>query len=467
MNKLFNDKRLKYGTYSTVVALVVIGILIAVNLVVSEFDYKFDLTGEEIFSLSDETKEVLNNVNEDITIYTLFNTKNNDNVVSMADEVLEQYRQNNKHIRVENKDLYLYPDFAGQYSTEDNPVSANGMIVQKGERYKVISYNEYLYNNAYLNVESLVTSAIQYVCMTENPVIYYVTGHNEEDYNNFTSVLSGLKSVNYELEGISLLDKDIPEDCTALMITDCARDYSENEAQKVKDYLANDGRALFVISEVSKADKPNLASIVSNYGVELSDSFIIEGDESAYYQYPFALLPNVENHDVNSNLLRGGYRVWAYSAKAITEVDIKKQGLVIEPLLTTTNKSFIKADGNQSFNQETGDPQGPFNVAVAVTDSTYTDTSHTTKAVVCSSAAMLYPDVDSYVSGANSGFILGAVNWLNDDDSSLYIAPKSLQSESTLIDNAQRNKIMLLSVYVLPGILFILGAVVWVRRRNK
>lgn len=467
MNKLFNDKRLKYGTYSTVVALVVIGILIAVNLVVSEFDYKFDLTGEEIFSLSDETKEVLNIVNEDITIYTLFNTKNNDNVVSMADEVLEQYQQNSKHIKVENKDLYLYPDFAGQYSTEDNPVSANGMIVQKGDRYKVISYNEYLYNNAYLNVESLVTSAIQYVCMTENPVIYYVTGHNEEDYNNFTSVTAGLNSVNYEMEGISLLDNNIPEDCTALMITDCARDYSEEEAQKVKDYLANDGRAIFVISEVNKTDKPNLAGIVSNYGVELSESFIIEGDESAYYQYPFALLPNVESHDVNSSLLRGGYRVWAYSAKAITEVDIKKQGLVIEPLLTTTNKSFIKADGNQSFNQEAGDPQGPYNVAVAVTDSTYTDTSHTTKVVVLSSAAMLYPDFDSYVSGANSSFILGAVNWLNDDDSSLYIAPKSLQSESTLIDNAQRNKIMLLSVYIMPGVLFVLGAVVWVRRRNK
>ena len=72
MNKLFNDKRLKYGAYSVVVTIIFIAILIVVNLIIGQFNRTFDFTEEEIFSLSDETKSVLDNINTDINIYTLF-----------------------------------------------------------------------------------------------------------------------------------------------------------------------------------------------------------------------------------------------------------------------------------------------------------------------------------------------------------------------------------------------------------
>ena len=54
MKKIFNDKRFKYGTYSTVITLVILAILVAVNLVAGEFDYKIDLSEDSVFSLSDE-----------------------------------------------------------------------------------------------------------------------------------------------------------------------------------------------------------------------------------------------------------------------------------------------------------------------------------------------------------------------------------------------------------------------------
>lgn len=49
MKKIFNDKRFKYGTYSTVITLVILAILVAVNLVAGEFDYKIDLSEDSVF----------------------------------------------------------------------------------------------------------------------------------------------------------------------------------------------------------------------------------------------------------------------------------------------------------------------------------------------------------------------------------------------------------------------------------
>ena len=72
MNKVFNDKRLKYGTYSIVVTLIFIAILVVINLIIGQFNKSFDFTKDDIFSLSDETKSVLDNVDTGINIYTLF-----------------------------------------------------------------------------------------------------------------------------------------------------------------------------------------------------------------------------------------------------------------------------------------------------------------------------------------------------------------------------------------------------------
>lgn len=467
MNKLFNDKRLKYGTYSTVVALVVIGIFIAINLVVGQFDYKFDLTTTDMFSLSEESKAVLDDVNEEVTIYTLFQTNNNDSIVKRADEVIKQYQQYNRNINIVNKDLYLYPDFASQYSSEAGVVSTNDMIVVKGNKYKIISYNDYLYHDSFLNVESLVTSAVQYVNMSVDPKIYYITGHGESDYTGLTSLTEQLGTANYKIENLNLLDSDIPSDCTMLMLTPSFRDYSAEEAQKVSDYLANDGRAIFALSDITATTHPNLFGIITNYGVELSDRYVLEGNEANYMLYNFALAPNMQSHSINNLLIERGYRVLSYGSQAISELELKRQGLVIEPLLTTTDKSFMKAEGNESNQQEAGDISGPFNVAVAITDSTYTDTSHTTKVIILGSYLMLDPSTDELVNYANSSFVLNAINWLNDEESSIYIAPKSLSGESIIMDASQTTFINILSCGILPAVLFIIGFIVWLKRRNK
>ena len=466
MKKIFSDKRFKYGTYSTVITLVILAILVAVNLVAGEFDYKIDLSENSVFSLSDETRQILDQTDEEINIYTLFSTKDSDAVVGRVEQVLDQYRLADRKINIENKDLYLYPDFAGSYTTDETTVSQNSIIVESGEKYKVISYSDYYDDSGNLSIEENITSAIQYVTNEANPVIYFITGHGEMDHTQFSGISQELRLNNYSAESLNLLESDIPEDCTMLFITPCTKDYSAEEAQKVKDYLTNDGRAIIFITSLTEDRFPNLCSVMADYGVEPVSGYVMESNESNYIMYPVAVMPTAQQHEITNNIISNGYNLLAYMSQALKETDLQRQGLVIEPLITTSDTSFVKSGGGQSMNKEVGDESGPFDLAYAITDSSYTDTKHTTKVVVSGCFYMLLSDYDSLVNGSGATFVMDSVKWLDEGSSSISIRSKSLTGETLVIDDGDKTKIQVVSWAVIPGVLFLAGFGVWLKRRN-
>lgn len=473
MKKLLNDKRLKYGTYSTAITIITIAILILINLVVGQFNRTFDLTKESIYSLSEETKEVLENIENDINIYTLFSTGYSDGVLNKVEQVISEYSQYSSKIKVSNVDLYLHPDFTKKYANENNSVEVNSIIVEMGDKYRVINYSDYYIQSdssslEKLSIESNLTSAVQFVNMETSPKIYFIIGHDETDFNHFTTLVDSLKISNYDMDSLNLIDNEIPSDCTALVITPGARDFTKEEAEKVKSYLADDGRAFFLIGGSDSNNFKNLMSIINAYGVSLANGYVLEGQQDKYYRYPYAVFPSIEEHKVNSVLLNKEYMTYAVASQAVTELEVKKQGLIIEPLLTTTDSSYIKAEGNSSPNKEANDIEGPFNIAAAVTDNSYSDKSHSTKIVVCGlSYYFIDPDYDSMVVNGNSTFVVSALNWLNDKSRGVSIAPKTISGDAVLIDESSANTVKIVGWALIPGSLFLAGFIIWLIRRNK
>ena len=156
------------------------------------------------------------------------------------------------------------------------------------------------------------------------------------------------------------------------------------------------------------------------------------------------------------------------ACQALGRTDIKKQGLEITPLLTASDKAYIKKEGNTSANKEAGDTEGPFDIALAVTDSTYTDKAHSTKLIITGASFYLAePNTDAMVNNANSTFIVNGVNWLNDTAENIFISAKNLQGEPLVVDAGTAGTVKLISWGIIPGILFGAGFIVWLIRRNK
>lgn len=482
MNKFlssFKNKSFKYGSFSAITVVIVIAVLLIVNLIFSQFDLKLDLTKDKKYTISDTSKDILKNLDEEVHIYALYKTGQE---YQEFTEILDQYSAASDKVKVEYIDPYLNPTFTDKYKTNGEDISLGSYIVTKGDKFKVLSAGDlvsvdYSYDQSTgqpsqsvksIDVEPQVTNAIKYVSMDKLPVVYYVNNHNEVAIPS--NLQKKLESANYEVKELSLFNQEaIPEDCKILMMsTPNGTDYSEKESEIVKDYLAKDGRA-FIIG-FTQGNTPNFASIMSAYGIVNDGKYIMEADPNYSYQNnPTYCLPQLVDNDTTQEMLDGGSKnslVLAAAAQPLKRAEVKNT-TKIDSILTTSKDSYSKGADMTSYNKEANDEAGPFDIGVAITDTTYTDTNHTTKLVVFSAITMFDDSADAMVSGGNSSLEVSAVNWLNDSSDNVYIAPKSLESDSIVINAATVIIIALICCLIIPFGLFITGFVVWIKRRNK
>ena len=108
----------KVGGYSFVLSLVVLAILIAVNVLASKLPTswtQFDISAAQLYSLTSDTKVVVTNLQQDVTIYWISQAGKEDAVIQ---KLLDRYQELSDHITVVKKDPDVYPTFAQQYTEE-------------------------------------------------------------------------------------------------------------------------------------------------------------------------------------------------------------------------------------------------------------------------------------------------------------------------------------------------------------
>ena len=138
-SETINKKYLKNGSYSVAISAVVIVIVVVINLIVNEIPAKYsqiDISDEQIYSIGDETTEMLKNLDKDVSIYQIAQSGYEDEVIS---NLLQKYEDESDHITVELKDPVVNPQFVSEYTSEQ--VSSNSIIVVCGDRSRVVDYN--------------------------------------------------------------------------------------------------------------------------------------------------------------------------------------------------------------------------------------------------------------------------------------------------------------------------------------
>ena len=166
-----NQLAMKGGSYSLVMTAVVLAILIVANIFVSAMPTtltKYDISSSKLYSITSNTKVVVNNLQQDVTIYWLVQADEEDEII---ENLLGKYESLSSHIDVVKKNPDVFPTFTEQYTDEEVP--NNSIIVESGDRYRYISNNDiyetemdyysYTYNVTGFDGEGAITSAIDYV----------------------------------------------------------------------------------------------------------------------------------------------------------------------------------------------------------------------------------------------------------------------------------------------------------------
>lgn len=460
-----STKSIKTGAYSSTLILIVFAAVVMANLTVKELPAdvtQIDVTSQKLYSLTDDTKTLLENLEQDITIYVINSEENADETV---DTTLDRYAEASEHIKIEYKDPLVSPNFYREFA---DSISTNSLIVVSGERSKVIDYNSlyvmeydyYSYNSTVTgyDAEGQITSAIDYVTNEAIPMVYQIEGHGEAALEtSFTEVLS---KENVELSTINLLQYDeIPKDAACILLLAPATDLSSDDADKIISYLQNGGKAVISVTLTDSA-LPNFDRVLEAYGVTNNYSMIVESDRNYYYQSPYYLLPNVDYSDVTADIYSSNYIFSPYTMSL--DFDMENENRTVEVFLSTSENAYAKADPvtAETFEYVEGDVRGTFNTGVLITE-------EETKLAVISSGYVFTESANSMVSGANSKLFGNIIAQFTGKEESISIAAKNYSMGNIAVSQTGIILLGLLFTVALPVAILASGIVVWARRRKR
>ena len=460
---------LKGGAYSLAVVAVVLAILIAVNVFASALPTgytRFDISASKLYSITSNTKVVVNGLTEDVTIYWIVQSGQEDDVI---ENLLGKYESLSDHIQVVKRNPDVYPTFAEQYTDEDVP--NNSLVVECGDRSRYISYNDIyvqsadMYSYSYttdFDGEGAITSAIDYVVTEDLPQLYVLEGHGEAELPS--TFADQIEKANIETNTLSLLTVDaIPEEADCILIYAPSSDISTEERDMLADYVSGGGRLLVMAGPVEDGILENLYSLLSDYGVEANEGIVVEADREHYaFQAPYVLLPDMASHDITDSLIEENYFPILPISLGLTVTGEGSGGTVTE-LLTTSDAAFSKAAGYDlsTYEKEEGDIDGPFAVAVSVED------DGGGQMVWFTSSVFLEDVYNAYSSGSNGDLAMNALSDLIGEREAMAIRSKSLNYNYLTISESTSALLQTVMIGVCPLLFLGVGIAVILRRRRN
>lgn len=469
-----NKKYLKNGSYSFTISAIFICVIIVINLIVGELPSKYtqlDVSEGKLYSIGDQTKEVLKGLEKDVTIYQIAQEGSEDETIA---NLLEKYADESKHVKVVKKDPVVNPKFVSEYTSED--ISANSLIVVCGDRNKVIDYQNiyeasldyttYSYQTTGFDGEGQITSAIAYVTSEDLPILYTLEGHGEKELGS--AIKEGIEKSNIQINSLNLLTEGtVPEDTDCLLINSPSTDISAEEKDAILEYLENGGKSM-IFSDYTEEKLENFDSILENYGVKRADGIVFEGDTQRYgMQMPYYLIPEIQSTDASGDVASSGYMVLAPYAQGIQKLEEVRDTLTVESLLTTSDSSYSKTNMNSdTLEKEEEDIEGPFDLGVSITETVGEDKE--TQIVYYSTANLMDNQINQLVSGGNAQMILSSLNWMtgSEEQTNVSIPSKNLQVSYLTLTAYDTSFWTICTIGLIPGFFLIVGFVVWYKRRK-
>lgn len=420
---------------------------------------KFDLSAQKLYSLSQKTENLLDGLTQQVTLYQIARPGSESLMVST---LLEKYAGRTSYVTMQVVDPVSNPAFIKQYT--DDTVNENSVIVACGDKFKVLDLADMVLTDYDVTTgqqiqefdgEARITSAISLLAGAERPVLYVLSGHGE--YELDSQFLDLLEKENYQVKELNLLSMGgVPGDAAAVLASESSADISAQEREYLQSYLGGGG-SLMLLTDYLQSGYPNWEKLAAGYGMSLLPGVAVEQDASRYLSgYPTFILPQLREHAVTKGLMASNQLYLIASAQALTTPGEETENVTVSRLLITSEEACLATE------TETSDT-GAFCLAAAAEKTA----AAPSRMVWITSTSMLNSVIDSQVSGANSDFVLNALNWLAGIEEGSTIRPKSLFAEGVLMTASQTNFWSVLLIGAIPVLLIGVGVAVCLVRRRR
>lgn len=488
----FKKRWLMSGINTILLIAILIAVFVLINVGVKYIDpTAIDCTKSQDYTLTDESKERVKDIDKDINIYFV-GFEDSDKDYTLA----KQYNKANSKINVEIIDPTKNIELANKYKLTS---SSSEVIIECGDKSRTLASSDlYTYDSSYNQVdiaEQKITSAILNVTTDEVPKVYFLSGYttfslSQTGYlSRFASYLDN-EVLTYEELNI-LSTQKVPDDCSTLIIMTPSKDFDDLTTNAIIDYINKGGNILWLNGVYEKdQDFKNVNKILSQYGVEKFEKGVVyeTNNSNTVLGYATCFIPTIESSDALSTIKEDMGAVFFNPTKININKD-KLSDLNVEEtdLITSSDTTYFTTNLTSNFDSKK-DTKGSFVLGAQLVktisngNESSEDTTSDNDSNAIKSTLMIYGD-DWFISdqtvqsgqyqayvidlGNNADVALNSIAYLTNNDQDITIRKTYSDSETTFTPTDKEKLTIMYIIFVVPLVIIVVGIVVWLTRRHR
>lgn len=467
LSNFLGERSTKYGANAVVYSLIFLAILVVLNYLAARHNHRFDLTKENVFSLSSQSTNVLAKLDKPVTVYA-FSEGGADPII---DDLLDSYKNASNNFSYRMVDPVKDRDLAERYKVTEVPF----VFIEYGDKDAAPEDKRTATVTRDISEETITNGLIKATAGTKK-VVCFLDGHGEADPENrdargASAFQDALRNENYETRKVLLASEaSVPAECNIFVIQATERPLFDHELNAIRDYLKAGRSALFL---VPPERGQQFADLLQPWGVKLTDTVVVD-QVVRLFQGPALGLQILAStygpHPITKDFTE---RTVFPMARAVQADAAGKTGVTAIELVKSSPSSWAESDVEGVFKrgeaaQGDDDIKGPVSLAVAVTGKHKEmgfDKEGETRLVVIGDAD--FASNQFFGQLFNRDLVLNVMAWLGGDEQQISIRPRAIQASRAQLGPEETRRIFYLSVLVLPELLLFLGLTVWWRRSTK
>ena len=473
----FKRKWLVNGTKTFLLVAIIIASYFALNLWVRQLDIpEIDITENQIYTLSEASKEAVAKVDQDITIY-YYGLPEESTII----DLLRQYNETNEKIKYEKLTEETNYEMVKEHDLQEGYYI---LILKSGESKKVVDASQdfttydFTTGQSIDTTEQTMTNSILGLTVEHKPKVYFVQGHEEFKTDEIAVLTTYLQNESFEYDVLNISTKgEIPEDCDILAIMSPAKDLLDTEAQAIKNYINKGGEIYFSMDVLGEQiSLPNLQTVLDEYGVSIKNGYVLEYAENrADANAPYMFIPEVSSlHEITEDIYTDSELRFLFAAKLEFKDEQTLENLNVnkETLITTSEEAAFVTDLKSDLTEAVKTAElGKVEIGSILTKTIGEGENEVESKLVIVASGSFISDVVttggyplSYL-GSNKDFVINSMSYLGDKGNNLTI--RKDMASSTYLPTQTQDNIVITIIFLVPILIILIGIAVWTYRKKR
>lgn len=460
---LVRSRTARFGSLSVVVTAVVLGILATFNIIASRGDQAADLTLARLYTLAPQSVVVAKKLDSDLTVTGFFRPDETSDRRSV-ENLLSLYRQQSPRIKVS----YLDPDSNPTLASRLGVTIPGSVVLQYKDKPPIVL-------TLASETESDFTAAMLKLESSRTPVVCWAAGEGERDLKEqnqvfgYSAAAGVIQNQNFKTQDLVLSQATaVPDTCDLVAVVGIQKPLTDQAQKVLGAYLAAGGKLLLAADPwiVDAAAVPSLNAVLQPYGASFDAGLVVEGD-SAHAASNDPTTPVVFTYG-NSPIAKDLNNQYTFFPQSTAIAGQPPDSVLSVPVAQTSAQSYDIGTPRDALSRQPRDKAGPFTVMETLESAQPAANGKKTRIVLVGTSAIaenraLPPNA----SGQNDRLLLGALDWLTEQENLIAIAPKPVLNNPLSMTGEQLSFNVFLTVILLPLLMAVIGLAVWWRRRRS